>query len=264
LTEREKYINNPFSNNLFYCTQKSLESLRTKSGFKLGQNNFHLLNKTEKYVSRVSKINGDLGRVFDQINSIKIFVRRFPNKKFYYENGIGELDYIQYHTESFIHKVHTILEVMKLIVNEVYCLNIPKKDCNWNSLVSKLDKNTECLKVIDTYYKTFENFIESRHVNTHRGVYNDEEKETIEMKYGLDLYLISKSLNHDLEDEFKMRFPMFMIEYKIKEFKKNRIKLFDQTEKHINQLLKVFLTSLHHEFNKRTKTLYNDKDSLLT
>lgn len=63
--------------------------MRKKRGFKIGQNNFHLLDKSEKYVSRVSKINGDLRRVFEQINSIKIFIRRFPNKKFYNENGIG-------------------------------------------------------------------------------------------------------------------------------------------------------------------------------
>lgn len=149
---------------------------------------------------------------------------------------------------------------MKLIVNEIYSLEIPKKECNWNSLISKLDKNTTCLKIIDGYYETFKDFIESRHINTHRGIYNDDEKKTIEMDYGLDLYLISQNLNYDLGEEFKAKFPMFMIEYKIKELKKNRIKLIDQTENQINELLKAFLTSLNREFKKEQKrftTMYN-------
>jgi len=159
LKEEEKYSNNPFSTTLLFCTQKATESMMKKDGFKIGQNNFHLLDKTEKYVSRVSKMNGDLRSVFEQINLVRIFMRRFPNRKFYYENGIGELDYMQYHTESLIHKVHTILEVMKLIVNEVYCLGIPKKECNWNTLTSKLNKKTTCLQIIDIYYKVFNDFI---------------------------------------------------------------------------------------------------------
>lgn len=228
-----------------------------KDEFKIGQNNFHLLDNSEKYVSRVSKINGDLRRVFEQINSVRIFVRRFPNKKFYYENGIGELDYIQYHTECLIHKVHTILEIMKLTINEVYCLEVPKKECNWNTLTSKLNKNTPCLKIIDVYYKVFNDFIESRHINTHRGIYNDDEKETIEMDYGLDLYQISYNLNYDLGEDFKNQFPKFMIEFKIKELRKNRVKLINETEKNINDLLKAFMTSLNDEFKRRTKTFYN-------
>jgi hypothetical protein len=103
LTEEEKYYNNPFSITLLFCTQNATESMMKKDGFKIDQNNFHLLDNSEKYVSRVSKINGDLRRVFEQINSVRIFVRRFPNKRFYAQNGIGELDYIQYHTESLIH-----------------------------------------------------------------------------------------------------------------------------------------------------------------
>lgn len=228
-----------------------------KVGFKIGQNNFHLLDKSEKYVSNVNKVNRDLRCVFEQINSVRVFIRRFPNKKFYYENGIGELEYIQYHTESLIHKVHTILEIMKLIVNEVYCLEIPKKDCNWNALTSKLNKNTHCLKVIDIYYKVFNDFIESRHINTHRGIYKDDEKEKIEMDYGLDLYKISYNINYDLGEDFKNIFPKFMIEFKIKELRKDRIKLVTETEKNINDLLKAFLTSLDDELKQRTKTGYN-------
>jgi hypothetical protein len=146
---------------------------------------------------------------------------------------------------------------MKLIVNDVYCLEIPKRECNWKTLTSKLDKNTSCLKIIDMYYKVFNDFIESRHLNSHRGIYNDKKKEIIEMDYGLDLYQISYNLNYDLGEEFKNLFPKFIIDFKIKELKKNRIKLINETEKNINDLIKAFLTSLNDEFKRRTKTFYN-------
>ncbi len=224
-----------------------------KDAFKIGQNNFHLLNDTEKYISRVSKINGDLNRVFEQINHIKVFVRRFPNRKFYHQNGIGELDYIQYHTEILIHKIHTIMEIMKLIVNEVYCLKIEKRNCNWRNLTKKLSKETPCLLIIDSYLKTFKNYIDLRHINTHRGIYQDKGKEEIEMDYGLDLYLMSDSLGYELDDKFKTTFPKFLIDYKTKELKRQRIKFIIKTEEIINGKLKIFLTSLNEEFKDRAK-----------
>ncbi|MCC4228182.1 hypothetical protein [Zunongwangia profunda] len=100
-------------------------------------------------------------------------------------------------------------------------------------------------------------FIESRHINTHRGIYIDEEKETIEMDYGLNLYQISYNLNYNLGEDFKNQFPEFMIKFKIKELRKNRIKLVNETEKNINDLLKTFMTSLFEEFKEKTKTFYN-------
>jgi len=224
-----------------------------KDGFKIGQNNFHLLNDTEKYISRVSKINGDLNRVFKQINYIKVFVRRFPYRNFYYQNGIGELDYIQYHTEILIHKIHTIMEIMKLLVNEVYCLKIEKRNCNWRNLTKKLNKETPCLLIIDSYLKTFKDYIDLRHINTHRGIYQDKGKEEIEMDYGLDLYLMSNSLGYELDEKFKNTFPKFLIDYKTKELKKQRIKFIAKTEEIINGKLKIFLTSLNEEFKDRAK-----------
>ncbi|MDO6598472.1 Cthe_2314 family HEPN domain-containing protein [Oceanihabitans sp. 2_MG-2023] len=257
MTEEEKYTNNPFSVTLLFYTHKSSEALMKKNGFKIGQNNFHLLNDTEKYVSRVSKINGDLRRVFEQLNSIRVFIRRFPNKKFYYENGIGELDYIQYHTESLVHKIHTIMEIMKLMVNEVYCLGIQERNCNWKNLTRKLDKETDCLRVIDNYLDVFKDYIDLRHINTHRGIYKDGEKEEIEMDFGLDIYLMSQSLGYELDEKFQKAFPKFMIDYKIKELKKQRIEFINKTEKIINEKLKLFLSALSEEFNNRTKTFYN-------
>ena len=153
---------------------------------------------------------------------------------------------------------HTIMEIMKLMVNEVYCLGIQERNCNWKNLTKKLDKETDCLRVIDNYLDVFKDYIDLRHINTHRGIYQDGGKDEIEMDYGLDIYLISQSLGYKLNDKFQKSFPKIMIDYKIKELKKQRIAFINKTENIINDKLKLFLSSLSDEFNNRTKTFYNN------
>ncbi|MFH4965832.1 Cthe_2314 family HEPN domain-containing protein [Gaetbulibacter sp. M235] len=255
MTEKEKYINNPFTINLLYSTSVIINDLSKKPGFKYGQNNYHLLNIYEKYLSDVGKINSELRSVFEQIDFISIFLRRFPSKKFYHENGIGELEYIQYHTEVLFHKVHTISEIMKLLVNEVYCLGIERKDCNWKRLNQKLPKETPCLAQIENYHETFKEYIDYRHLNTHRGIYIDDEKDSIENEYGLGIYLIAKSLNYELGDDFKKAFPKVLIDYKIKILKKERIKFLCEIQNKINKSLKSFLTTLNEEFDSKKNVL---------
>jgi hypothetical protein len=255
LTEEDKYTNNPFIINLLYSTSEATSDLIKKPGFKLGQNNYHLLNILEKYYSDVGKVNSELRSVFEQIEFIIIFLRRFPSKKFYSDNGIGELEYIQYHTEVLFHKIHTISEIMKLLVNEVYCLEIRRKDCNWKRLTQKLPKETPCLIEIENYYETFKEYIDYRHLNTHRGIYIDDEKDSIEKDYGLGIYLIAKSLNYELDDDFKKAFPKVLIDYKIRTLKKERIQFVNEIQNKINKNLKSFLTTLNEEFNSRKNVL---------
>lgn len=250
----EHFVNNTFSMYLLDCTQKSIDSLMKNKEFKLGQNNHHLLSETEKYISRVSKISNDLKHVFEQINHVKIYVRRYPYRKFYKENGIRELDYIQYHMEALFHKIHTILEIMKLMVNEVYALGIQSRDCSWNMISVKLDKNTNSLQIVEKYYKTFKVFIDTRHVNTHRGIYNDPEQEEIEIDYGYDLYKISEEINFELSEKYQRLYPKALLNFKLKELKKKRVSFIIELESIVNSQIKEFLSSLENEFRSRTKS----------
>lgn len=255
MRKEDNYTNNNFTINLLRSTSEVVSELSNKAGFKYGQNNYHLLNIYEKYLSDVGKVNSELRSVFEQIDFIIIFLRRFPNKKFYNNNGIGELEYIQYHTEVLFHKIHTISEIMKLLVNEVYCLEIRRKDCNWKNLTQRLKKETPCLVEIENYYETFKEYIDYRHLNTHRGIYIDDEKDSIEKDYGLGIYLIAQSLNYELEDDFKKAFPKVLIDFKIKNLKKDRIKFVNEIHNKINENLKSFLTTLNEEFNSRKNVL---------
>ncbi|MGD0710563.1 MAG: Cthe_2314 family HEPN domain-containing protein [Bacteroidales bacterium] len=260
MTSNEKYLNflsNPFSKNLLDSTSEILMNGDKRKGFVLGQNNHHLLNEREKYIMRIQKRHSDLIATIEQINFIKIFLSRFPNKDFLSNNNINQLTYIQYHSEVLFHKVHTILEIMKLLINEVYILKIEPEDCSWNTLISKLNKNYLPMKIIDKYFKTFEKFIEMRHANSHRGIYDDVEKDKINLDFGFGVYEMHERMGIETDTEFKKIFPKYLINYKIKEFKKNRIKLVSKVQDIIYELTNDFLVSLIDEFEKKKKKHHN-------
>lgn len=247
----ERFLENPFTRNLIETYSKSLFDIDQREGFKLNGNNHHLLNDKEKYIIGIQKFHSNLIYSIEQIHFIKVFLKRYPNKEFLSANGINQLTYIQFHTEVLSHKIHTILEIMKLLVNEVYCLNIKPQDCSWVKLISKLDKSILPLKIIDLYFKTFERIIDLRHANSHRGIYSDSEKDEIDLDYGFGVYEMHERLGIKTDDSFKRMFPKFLIDYKIKTYRKKRIDLIKRIQDIIYDLTKDFLTSLNEELERK-------------
>ncbi|WP_017259512.1 Cthe_2314 family HEPN domain-containing protein [Pedobacter arcticus] len=246
--EEMDYVNNPFSINLITSLSKSINDLDKRQGFILGENNHHLLNPEEKYISYVSKVHSNLIEVNNQISYIRIFLMRYPFKQHYKKNNISELEYIQYHMEVLFHKTHTVLEIMKLLVNKVYDLKIPEKDCNWLNMCKYINRKELCMKYIDSYYKTFENIIDSRHLSSHRGLFFDNQKDNIEIDMGFSLY---KFEGYEVDEELKMIFPLRFIEFEIKRYKKSRVELVEKIILHKNKILKEFLSSLQLEFQRQ-------------
>lgn len=249
----EKLLDNPFTRNLLNTIVATIKDADKRDGFVFGKNNNHLFNEQEKYILRINKLHNTLIHTIEQISHIEVFIKRYPNKEFYQKNNISQLTYIQYHIEVLLHKIHTILELMKLLVNEIYELNIDSKDCSWKSLISRLDKKNPSLKIIDKYYKTFEKVIDFRHANTHRGIFNDSEKDEIELDYGLSIYEQHERLGIENDIEFERMFPKFMINYKLREYRKNRIRLINKFKSIIYDLELEFLTSLNDKFNEAIK-----------
>ncbi|GAL86067.1 hypothetical protein MYP_3296 [Sporocytophaga myxococcoides] len=251
MKSQHAYLENPFTIKLVELNESILKDFHLRNGFNFSANNFHLLNNTEKYISGVTKLQYNLFHVVEQIHFIKIFLKRINNKNYLQSNGINELTYIQYHTEVLSHKVHTILEVMKLLINEVYDLKITAKECSWNNLIGKLDKNSQPMRIIDNFFIAFESLIDLRHLNAHRGIYIDSEKDKIEIDFGLSIYEGMERLGMDLDMEFKKKFPMFLIKDKIKGHRQNRIKFIIRIEETIHSYIKEFLTSIHPQLIKK-------------
>jgi hypothetical protein len=247
---KNNFLMNRFSIDLMKNVSGALKNLENAKGFKIGENNHHLLSEVDKYHSRVFRIQSSLTRTVEQLGQIRIYLNRYPFKKYYFEKGISQLEYIQYHTEVLFHKVHTILEIMKLLINEVYQLGIAPKDCSWVALVKKIPLKSGPMKNLDHYFKTFEDLIDRRHSNTHRGYYEDQEKDDIDMKYGLAFYRLEME-GHRIDEELKDSMPMPLINYMLREHKKKRVELIDTCITENEKLLTAFLDSLFDEYQKQ-------------
>ena len=240
-------LNNPFT--LFLMEQVFLfsEDIPKRKGFSFDNNNRNLLTKKEVYLLNIQSYQFNLNIVVEQIEHIEVYIRRFPQKKYLEENNINQLAYIQYHTEVLAHKVHTVLEIMKLLVNEVYKLGIAKKKCSWINLIEAVDKEIPPMKLIARYYSTFKNLIELRNLNTHRGYFIDKSKNEIELKFGLSLHDLNKNNKVKTDLELSKLFPKYLIKYKIKEHRKQRLNYVKTTRTTIIKLVQKFLTTLESE-----------------
>ena len=124
--------------------------------------------------------------------------------------------------EVLFHKVHTISELKKLMINEVYKIGLSEKKCSWENLKKQSNlRNKVPMQILENYFKTFKHIINLRHLNTHRGHYNDEE--SIDISAPLNIYKWSEKDGYDVGEKFKLMMPKFLIEYKLRKFKKERI-----------------------------------------
>ncbi|RLZ08038.1 hypothetical protein EAH69_10595 [Faecalibacter macacae] len=187
---------------------------------------------TLNYIIQLDDLHNDLKKCL-------IFIKRFPLRKYYEENDIIEIDFIKYHHEVLIHKIHTILEVIKIAVNDILKLNIKSKNCNLNSMKTKSAfVNSEFHKLIDAYYKTFENQINHRHLNTHRAIYLDNVNKDLNTKLGL--YKLYKKMNIEVDDEIQNLIPEFILESKVKQYKREKVNFFKEVINLTEDFIKKF------------------------
>ncbi|OOG65796.1 Cthe_2314 family HEPN domain-containing protein, partial [Flavobacterium sp. A45] len=170
ITELNEELNRKF----FDIINGSVDELYNHTERKSSQSNFHLLSDKGKYSSRVFEYYSKMNQTKEDLRKIEIFLRRFPLKKIYEDNDITHLDYIKYHTEVFYHKINTLLDLFKIIINKVHELGFSEKKCTWENLTkSEKLKQSMLITVVECYYKSFENVIIARNLNTHRGQFYD-------------------------------------------------------------------------------------------
>ncbi|HLS11810.1 MAG TPA: hypothetical protein VK050_06585 [Flavobacteriaceae bacterium] len=235
--------------------QKLKKTATKHPEFKLDQNNYHLLSKDAKEASQMLNYMSKIDGLLADLEKTAVFIRRFPLKEYYQKNDIDQLDYIKYHFEVFIHKIHTLLEVKKLWLNEFYEIGLDERDCNWNNLKNykKIQKSPAKI-IIDNYYKSFESLIKLRHLNTHRAYFQDSKNE--ELKSELMIYNLYEKFGLELDEEYKRMSPKFLIDYQVKKYRKERVGYIkngiEVATIYSNQFITLILTEFFNEkINKR-------------
>lgn len=230
----------------------SIDELYNHPERQSSQSNFHLLSEKGKYSSKVFEYYSKMNQTKEDLRKIEIFLRRFPLKKFYEDNEISHLDYIKYHTEVFYHKITTLLDLFKIIINRVYELGLSEKKCTWENLIkSEKLKQSMLIKVVECYYKSFESVINARNLNTHRGHFYDSEKDNIE-DY-MFIYKNSEKFNVEIGNNFKKMMPKFYLEYKLKVYKKDKLKFIQNGNKVAEEYANIFSNVMYVEFLKISK-----------
>lgn len=248
-----KCLNNPFSLKLMDVHKESVYDAEKREGFQMRGNNYHLFSEKEKYTSRIFRLECDLVSTIEQIEYIKVFISKIPYKKFMWNHSIDELSYLQYHLEVLYRKVHTVLEIMKLMVNEVYMLGIKERECSWKNLKSKVGKDIEPMKDINQYYEIFIALIENRHLNSHRGYFQDEEMNKIDLLSGYGLMKLYHKAGFEMDDELKKNISKLLIDIQLNKFREDKVKLIANVLEIIYGLLLRFLESLNPEYEKNIK-----------
>lgn len=261
--ERNDFLMNFFSQRLQEDMSNSLHGFDQRTGYIQGGNNHHLLHEDEKYTSRIFQLQSALVTTYEQLVQIRVFINRYPLRKYYLSHGISQLDYIQYHIEALFHKVHTIHEVMLLMINEVYCLDLTQMKCRWKNITKKVLSTEAPLQHALKYYKTFQNLIELRHMNSHRGYFEDSIKDKIDIYHGLFFHK-QEAYGFKLDDETKKMFPPNLTNYMLRKYKTGKVKLVDLVIEENQKLLQNFLGSFLPVYEcQLQKFLGHEKKSVL-
>ncbi|MEZ4956697.1 MAG: Cthe_2314 family HEPN domain-containing protein [Saprospiraceae bacterium] len=238
--------------NILEATNEASDEATKAEGYNIMKNNYHLLSERGKYVMGVFRYYNRILSVAEDLDKVQVFLRRFPNTKYLKENGINQLSYTQYHIEVAIHKVHTILELKKLMINEVFELGLSERDCSWDLIKDKPEiKGGKIYGILNSYYTTFKQMINARHLNTHRGIFKDSEKDNLEVK--VSIYEGFEKYDIEIDDEMKRAIPKFILDWKVKEFRKGKINLVIESKKIIEVYVKTFFDEINTEFEKRRK-----------
>lgn len=250
--ENEKYLKSLLKI-LLISVNGVYRKVKKESEFSLTDNKNHLLTPFEKSLLQQNNYVWKVLELISDLEKTHVFIRRFPNRKYYEENDLDQLAFIKYHYEVFLHKIHTLLEVYKLWLNDFYEIGLKHKDCSWNNLKNHPKvKESKAKMILEAYHETFKYAIKHRHLNTHQAYYYDNEMD--KLKSVFDLYKGYRRFGLEMDDEFSRFYPEFILEINIKNYRKKRLIRIDEGIKaaryYSNWLIQIILTEYLEEVKR--------------
>lgn len=134
----------------------------------------------QEYCGYVFRRMTQLLDTMEDLKSITMFIKRFPNKKAL--RNITKEGYFQYHIENFYIRSCSLLDKLCLLINEIFLLGLPARFAKPKVLYGMRQlKDTRAIKVL----KLFERFInqgrQMRNYVDHEGKYEDKKLNEIAM-----------------------------------------------------------------------------------
>lgn len=237
----------------FSYIHKVSKKVSQHPNYKPEENNYDILSSNQKLSFRIVEYTSKLNGLLSDLNKTHVFIRRFSDKKYMEKNEISNLSYIKYHYEVFMHKIHTILEVMKLAVNDIYEIKLPPKDCTWDNLKNNpIFKHTKTKLIIEAYFFTFEHIIKHRHLNTHRAYFGDKTNKDLSVQY--NYYRDAEEYGFELQDDPLTPIRKDFLNQKVFRYRKERLKYIEEgteiAKKYVYDFESILINEFMNKFRK--------------
>jgi Cthe_2314-like HEPN len=155
--ENEKIASAPLSNQAFQTYQ-------------LGQIPKFTFTPEMAYHHNINHYFGNLIGTVERIEQVPIFLRRFPNSKFFDENNITLHQWIKYHYTNYLIMSVSLYDISLLLTNEVFMLGIEARFCNKEKIAKhKCVSKTSVKSSLDKLEQAIDEYRDPRHLFVHRG-----------------------------------------------------------------------------------------------
>lgn len=145
-------------------------SEQASKAHKLGQKPKYSFTPEMAYHFNVGYYSRSLISTLERIEQVPIFLRRFPNSKFFIDNSVTLHKWVNYHYTNFLVMSVSLYDIALLLTNEIFMLGIEARFCNEKSVVKhKLVKETSVKTCLDNLGHAVDEYRDPRHLFVHRG-----------------------------------------------------------------------------------------------
>ena len=194
------------------------------------------LSNFEKYIIDISKHNNNLLAAIKEIEYVVTFLKRFPLKSFFKDNDVNEIEYIKYHIEVYYHKLFTISELLKLLINRIYLLGLDERKCNSENLMKKLGDKNPVIIVLKDFDKNHRYYRRKRTKSVHYGDFVPD-KDFDDISLFSDFHSVIEETNGQLQ---RGDIPKSVVDYMIKKYRREQVKTITKNISGIRKFINIF------------------------
>ena len=122
------------------------------------------------YHNSVFHYASNLIGAISRMEEVPIYLRRFPNSKFYNEHGITLHKWVNYHYSNYLVVIVSLYDIALLLTNAIFVLGIDPRCCNEKRVAkNRFVRKTKVKGALDKLGVAVDDYREPRQLYVHRG-----------------------------------------------------------------------------------------------
>ena len=167
-----RLLAHPFTLEVLEDVKKVFEIGSTETGqpFSTSQISEAFSRREFAYYYNVFIYLSNLVRTVERMEQVPIYLRRFPNSKYFAEHNITLPTWMSYHYANFVIMNVSLYDIALLLTNEVFVLGNEPRFCNEKTVARhKRVKDTRVKQALDRLAQAVEEYRDPRNLFVHRG-----------------------------------------------------------------------------------------------